>query len=105
MVAVIEKFLRVPLSVFSLGSRFLCDQRGGGHGPSLDSPFSETLRKIFLDYAYASSSYLAVNLPKTAVPGKKYSQSWLKCFHCACSSSWQQAQHNCLEGADGNSCS
>ena len=42
---------------------------------SLNFLFSETLPKISLDYAYASSSYLGVNLPMTAVPGKKYSRS------------------------------
>lgn len=65
----------IPLSVLSLGSGFLCGQRCGGHRSSLDIAFSETLLKIFLDYAYAISSYLGVNLPKRAIPGKKCSHS------------------------------
>lgn len=98
-----REVFHVPLSVFSSGKQV--PLRGAQE--FLNIPFSETLLKIFLDCAYTSSSYLGVNLSKTAVPGKKYSQSWLKCFQSVPSSSWQQEQHSCqecLEGADGNSC-
>lgn len=75
----------------------------------LGHPFLRNIAEGFSALCLShSSSYLGVNLPKTAASGKKYSPSCLKCLHSAVteavSSSNAIVLSECLKWADGNSC-